>query len=197
MGEGRLEGLHLGEIIQQMKKAAGEGYKNSITEKQLGVYAQVGFLWETAAEYMTAGLPLEEAMDVAFKRQMVHSNSLAKQVKVAKEGIHMTPDSFDAERGELISYKATWRSFKKAATQADFERNFWAWVTQEAAYAYALGVDTATWVVLWVCGDYTGAKQPIAMQARATWTAEELAENWRVVTEHAKSLDNSSLGPIL
>ena len=193
MGEGRPAGLHLGDIIRQMKVAAGETYR-PIPGEQDGVRIQVGFLWETAAEYMADGLSLEDALDTAFKRLMVgHSRPLATQVRAEKDGIHMTPDAFDSARGHLLSYKATWRSLSKARSKEDFEANFWTWVVQEASYAYALGVDSVTWVVLWVCGDYTGAKGPKVLQATARWTPEELVENWRIVLQHAKSLDEGAV----
>ena len=191
MGEGRPEGLHLGTVLKQVKKAAGETYRD-IPGEQEGVRIQVGFLWETAVEYMAAGLSLDDALDTAFKRLMVHSHSLATQVQVKKDGILMTPDAFDPGRGHLLSFKATWRSFAKAKSKEDFESNFWTWIMQEASYAYALGVDSATWVVLWVCGDYSGPKSPKVMQATVRWTAEELTENWRIVLQHAKSLDSTA-----
>lgn len=146
----------------------------------------VGFAWEVAAEYMASGMGLDEAIDLAFKRTMVALNKTTmKQVRLEKDGIHMTPDGLDPIKGELISYKATWRSLGKAMTKEDFETNFWTWKMQEASYCLAAGVDTVTWVVLWVCGDYKGAKGPKVMQATAVFTPDELADNWRVVLKHA------------
>lgn len=197
MGEGRAKGIHLSSIIHHMK-VTSEGPYLPIAGEQDGVRMQVGFLWEHAAESMAAGMPLEEAIDLAFKRLMIGTRpQLVNQVKVEKDGVHMTPDSFDPQRGELVSYKATWRSLGKALTQDDFERNFWTWIMQEAGYAHALGVDTATWVVLWVCGDYKGAKSPRCMQATAKWTAEELAENWSIILAHKKALTDQQSGPTL
>ena len=69
MGEGRPPGLHLGQIIQRMRVAAGERTGN-VEGDQDGVRIQEGFLWESALEYMVGGLRLDEALEVAFKRYM-------------------------------------------------------------------------------------------------------------------------------
>ena len=57
-------------------------------------------------------------------------------------------------------------------------------------YAYALGVDTVTWVVLFQAGDYSKGRGtgPIMVQATAVFEPSELIENWRVVMVHAKGV---------
>ena len=117
------------------------------------------------------------------------------KVNVERDGIRMTPDAFYPTLGEIDSYKNSWR--KMPVTQAEFEDKFWKWVAQEASYCYTVGVDTARWIVLWNRGNYVDIRGPIVMEATAKWSADELAENWRVVLEHNKSLDNLALGPIL
>jgi hypothetical protein len=188
MGEGRPAGLHLSEIIHRMKVAMGENV-SEIEGDQPYMRMQEGFLWETAVEYMIAGMPLDDAIELAFKRYMVAIRSdVCTQIKLEKDGIHMTPDGFNEAEGELESYKCTRKSFRGA--RDEFESSFWPWLVQEQAYAYALGVDTVHWIVLFQAGDYSKGKGtgPRAMQATAVFTPEELVKNWEVVLTNAKGM---------
>ena len=183
MGEGRPEGLHLSDIIRQMKIAEGEKVSD-IEGEQPGLRAWEGFVWESALEYMAAGATLEQAMDLSFKRHMVKQRQgIAKQVQVDRDGIHMTPDGLNAVVGESESYKMTRKSFAKAVTLDEFEQNFWPWHVAEMGYCRELGVDTCRFIVLWMAGDYSKGPGtgPKILQVSVTWTADELEENWRRV----------------
>ena len=189
-GEGRPDGLHLSGIIHRMKVAAGENV-GGIDGDQEGVRMQEGFLWESALEYVAAGMKLDEALEVAFKRYMIEVRSnITTQIMVEKDGIHMTPDAFNPTVGEIESYKVTRRTLRKARTQEDFEENFWPWMVQEKSYCYAVGVDTVRWIVLWQAGDYSKGvgSGPQMLESTAVFTPEELVENWRVVLAHAAAM---------
>lgn len=190
MGEGRSPGLHLSAIIHRMKVAVGENVGDVPGDQPL-VRMQEGFLWESALEYVASGMTLDEALEVAFKRYMCEVRKGAcKQVKVEKDGVHMTPDAFDPVLGEIESYKCTRKSLRRAMVKEDFEENFWPWLVQEKSYAYALGVDTVRWVVLWAAGDYSKGQGtgPRMLTSVGVFTPEELVENWRVVMGHAEAL---------
>jgi hypothetical protein len=190
MGEGRSPGLHLGSIIRSMKVAVGEKVEGPQGDQE-GVRIQEGFLWETALEYMACGMPLDQAMDTAFKRYMVKCREgVTTQVAVEKDGIHMTPDAFNAVTGELESYKVTRRTLRKAKTQEEFCEHFWPWLVQEQSYCYALGVDTVRWIVLWQAGDYGKGvgSAPVVLSCTAVFTPEELVTNWQTVLKHAEGL---------
>ena len=194
MGEGRPSGLHLSGIIHRMKVAAGEKV-GEIKGDQPMVRMQEGFLWETALEYMIGGLTLDDAIALAFKRYMVEiRGDMCTQIKLEKDGIHMTPDGFDKAKGELESYKCTRRSFAKAEAREDFEAYFWPWMVQEKSYAYALGVDTVRWIVLFQAGNYSKGRGtgPRVMEGTAVFTADELVENWRMVLENAEGMGEES-----
>lgn len=194
MGHGRGAELHLGAIIKEMKRAAGENV-DSIPGEQEWLRAQVGFLWESAVEYVIGGMAIDDAIELAFKRHMRALRVMARQVKLERDGIHMTPDGIDSPR--LMSWKLTWRGAGKAGFGnpdldeglRDFEDNFWTWHVAEKAYAAAAqaagllpaGDATCRFEVLWVRGDYRGAGGPKALATEVTWTADELAENWVVV----------------
>lgn len=155
------------------------------------VRMQEGFLWEVALEYVAAGMGLDEAMDVAFKRYMVElRKGHTTQVRLEKDGIHMTPDAFNPTAGETESYKVTRRSLGRAKTKEEFETNFWPWLVQEKSYCHALGVDTVHWIVLWQAGDYSKGvgSGPQMLQSTATFTPDELVSNWNAVLRHAEAL---------
>jgi len=173
-----------------MKVGVGENV-GGIAGDQENVRMQEGFLWESALEYVAAGLPLDEALNIAFKRYMVNiRQGVTKQIKSERDGIHMTPDAFNPEAGELESYKMTRRSLSKARTQDGFEGNFWPWFVQEKSYCYALGVDTVRWIVLWQAGDYSKGvgSGPQMLTCTAVFTPKELVDNWTVVLKQAEPL---------
>ena len=196
MGEGRPPGLHLGAIIKRMKIAMGEKVTD-IEGDQPFVRMQEGFLFERALEYVVGGMPLDEALEVAFKRYMFAlRDNVIKQVRAERDGIHMTPDGWDPVAGEIESYKMTRRTLRKARTQEDFEANYWSWLVQEKSYCLALGVDTVRWIVLWQAGDYSKGlgSGPQLLTCKATFTPEELVENWKVVLKHAEALRDKEEG---
>lgn len=180
-------GCHLGSIIHKLKVAMGQNV-GDIPGDQLLVRMQEGFLWEVALEYVTAGMTVDGALELAFKRYMVElRKGVSKQVQVEMDGIRMTPDGFDSVAGRLESYKCTRRSLGGAKSQEEFVTNFWEWQMQEMSYCLAVGVDSVRWVVLWQGGDYKrgAGTGPRVMESTATWSVEELKENWRVVLKHA------------
>jgi hypothetical protein len=190
LGEGRPPGLHLGAVLHRMKVAAGDRV-GDVEGDQPYLRMQEGFLFESALEYVAAGMGLDEALEVAFKRYMIAIRSgITRQVAVERDGIHMTPDALDPERGLIESYKVTRRTLRNARTQSDFEAYFWAWMVQEKSYALACGVDTCRWIVLWQAGDYSRGvgSGPQMLECTATWTPEELMANWQTVLMHAEGL---------
>jgi len=139
MGTGRGSELHLGAIIREMKVAAG-GNVSDIPGEQPWLRAQCGFLWEQAVEYVVAGASIDDAMELAFKRHMRALRVMSRQVRLERDGIHMTPDAIEgpprlstvcglcnSDESDpmgcpehpiggrtLLSWKATWRGAGKA-----------------------------------------------------------------------------------
>jgi hypothetical protein len=154
MGSGRPSGLHLSEIIGSIRQGFDEPLYPIDDAAKIRFIE--GFVWEIALEYVHSGMPLDAALGLAFKRHMTACREgIAKQIKLEKAGIHMTPDGYDDAIGVMESYKMTRKNFKKARTQHGFEEHFWGWIVQEACYCWAQGVDTARWIVLFINGDYT------------------------------------------
>lgn len=187
MGEGRGTHLHLSHVLSEMSAAAGEKVWGDAIDPSGSVIIQEGFLWETALEYVAAGMAIDAAFELAFKRYMVGLRSdIVTQIALEKDGIHMTPDGLDKANGQLESYKFTRRSLSRAKTQTEFETNFWKWIVQEKSYCYAAGVDTVRWIVLFQASDYGKGVGtfPVALQSAGQFTLEELVENWKVVRTH-------------
>lgn len=182
-GEGRAAGLHLGAIIHTAKVAAGENV-GEIEGDQPSARVQEGFLFETALEYMIAGVGFDEAMDLAFKRHMLYLRlGIVTQLRLELDSIHGTPDGLAPLVPELESYKYTRRSLRHARTATDFENNFWTWCMQEKGYCKMAGIQQVRWVVCWGAGDYGKGRGtgPQVLEARARFDGDELDANWRGV----------------
>jgi hypothetical protein len=160
VGEGREPGLHLGEIISELRRESGKILNGSFDGEPRWIRAQEGFLWEKALELVAGGMAVDPAMDIAFKRYMLQARSgIAKQIKFEYQGIHMTPDGWDEGEKCLESYKFTSQSMKKANSVEEFHANFWHWEMQEGGYTIAgraagLDIQRVKWYVLWSRGDY-------------------------------------------
>jgi hypothetical protein len=190
---GERSGLHLSQIIHEMKVGMGEKVGPLAMDTQPDLRHIEGFLFETALEYVAAGMPLDQAMDLSFKRYMMKvREGIATQMHIEKDGIKMTPDGLVEAEGIAESYKMTRRTFRKAKTQTMFEQNYWAWLVQEKSYCWAMGVDQARWIVLFQAGDYGKGvgSAPICMQCEVTFTVDELKENWDNVLRVAERLRN-------
>jgi hypothetical protein len=190
MGEGRAEGLHLGAIIRAAKAAAGERL-DAPEGDQPGVRVQEGFLFETIVEYLIAGIPFDEAVNLAFKRYCLSLRAgIVKQIALERDGIHGTPDALDPSVPRLESYKSTRRSLRNARTQVEFEQHFWTWVMQEAGYCHMAGFDRVRWIVWWQAGDYSrgAGTGPCVLEATARFTQDEMAANWKGVCAIAERL---------
>jgi hypothetical protein len=191
MGEGRPGGRHLSDIINDFKIGLGESV-SPVPGSQPGAHFVEGFLWETALEYYLTGISIDEAIELAFKRYMVTLRSnIVTQIKLEKDDINMTPDGFNEKEGVLESYKCTRKSFGSLKGLDTFEKKFWAWIMQEASYCLARGVDTARWIVLFQAGDYSlgAGSPPRILESTATWSLDELQENWRLVLEHNRIME--------
>jgi len=197
IGEGREPGLHWGEVIQEIRREVGDVYASGIPGEPRWLRAQGGFLFEYAIELMAGGYPLNPAMEVAFKRYMLQARGgILKQVKLVRDGIHMTPDGVWVEEKTLESYKKTGQTMKKASDVQAFTTNFYHWILQEGGYLGALleegyDIEKVHWYVLWDRGDYKwncDSKCPDgcsmdnhAQQVRiyeARFTRQELDEIW-------------------
>lgn len=182
-GEGRAAGLHLSKVIHTAKVAAGERV-DEVEGDQPSVRVQEGFIFETVAEYLIAGCPFDEAVELAFKRYCLHlRRGIVTQIRLERDAIHGTPDALDPSVPQHESYKSTRRSLRNARSAADFEAHFWTWVMQEAGYLHMAGLNRVRWIVWWQAGDYSRGKGtgPVVLEATARFSDEELLANWQGV----------------
>lgn len=189
-GEGRAPGLHLGAVIHAAKVAAGENV-GEVEGDQPSVRVQEGFIFETVVEYLIAGAPFDEAVDLAFKRYMLHlRRGIVTQLRLELDSIHGTPDALDPTVPQHESYKSTRRSLRNARSQEDFEANFWTWCMQEMGYCRMAGIDRVRWIVWWQAGDYSRGKGtgPCVLEATARFGQDELERNWQGVCAIAARL---------
>jgi len=198
-GEGRHPGRHISQILKRMKIAAGENV-SAIPGEQDFLRPAVGFMWEYALELVAGGMTLEDATEMAMKRVVLKQRQhIVKQLRLELESTHGTPDALDPgwtlindTDACLESYKATWRSCRKAQTMEGFADNFWAWQMQEKAYCKMAGLLKCRWIVLWVCGDYSRPIGPRTEQCMFTWTQQELDDNWNALMMHADEMDEET-----
>lgn len=203
VGEGRAEGLHLGEIIGEMRREAG--LAAGVPEGEpTWLRAQTGFLFEWALELIAGGMPVREAMDTAFKRYMLEARAgVVKQITTVRDDIHMTPDGIDART--LESYKFTWKSMRKAADGEAFSEHFWPWLIQEGAYLASLrlagyDLDAVKWYVFWANGDYSRkpGNGPQVRVYQARFTQQELDDIWaRVLRQAMKMRNKETVKPVV
>jgi hypothetical protein len=182
--------LGLGDVVHAARVAAGESV-GDVPGDQPGVRIQEGFLFETVMEYVFAGVEFDEAVDLAFKRYMLHlRKDVLRQERLVKDRIRMTPDGIDPTVPCIESFKSTRRTLRKARTQEDFEANFWTWVMADSGYAYAAGLDRVRWVVWWQAGDYSrgAGTGPQVLELNVRFSAEELERNWNGVRAIAARL---------
>jgi hypothetical protein len=192
MGVGRQSAewdLGMGDVTRAAKIAAGENV-GEVPGDQPDVRVQEGFIFETVVDYTLAGVPFDEAVDLAFKRYALAVRPWLRQIRLVKDRIRLTPDAIDPRVPEIVSVKSTRRSLRNARTQDDFESNFWTWVMADSGYALAAGLDRVRWIVWWQAGDYSKGKGtgPQVLEATARFSGDELEANWKGVCAIAARL---------
>lgn len=213
VGEGREPGLHLGQIISEIRKEEGKTYGPGFEGEPKWIRAQEGFLWEKALELVAGGMAIDPAMDIAFKRYMLQARAgIAKQIKFEYQGIHMTPDGYDPATKTLESYKLTSQSMRKGSSVESFHEHFRHWILQEGGYSVAARaagyeVEQVHWLVFWARGDYKwncDAKCPPncsmdnhAKQVRiyeAKFTDRDLDAIWAEISRMKMKMENKGAG---
>lgn len=179
---GRSDGLHVSEIIRDLEnritKPGQRNKRENMTEEErarLDRFALLGFTWETV---------LSEHMEQRMSPLVEDPATLLPQTEIEKDGIFMTPDSFDAATATLHEYKCTWKS---AARFDNLEVEFWAWLVQIKAYCWAWHINRCRLVVFFVMGDYR-SNFPIIKHVLLEFTEEELEENWEMLKRHAEKM---------
>ena len=165
----RSTGLHLTDIISDIMTASGMQKTASGANwapDQLNMAAEVGFMWE-------------EVFSQALKDRLP-----CRIGEVVCDGVAMSPDGMEMEMesGEVVlaEYKVKWASSKRDPTE-----NF-KWMAQVKGYCKGLGLTKVRMYVLYVNGDYRGSGPQFKTYA-IEFTELEIAENWEMITGHARN----------
>lgn len=160
-GVPRSEGLHVTDIIRDIEERFTRRPTPAGGEWDLELAGELGFM---------------------FERQMEAEIDAVRPGEVELDGISMSPDGIEEIDGDtrLVEYKVTWRSIKKDPTETP------KWLMQTKAYCHALGLDTAVFHILYLCGNWK-PPSPIYRQYIIWYTQQELQENWDMLVNHARS----------
>lgn len=168
----RTPGLHLTDVITRIEEDMGwRDQKNKWDDEPLHLAGEIGFMWEdilskTYADRMATIRPGEYTED---------------GIICSPDGLGFDPE--DEEKVVLEEYKATFRSAKWLLTDN------WRYITQVQSYLHVTGLDTCIMRVLYLNGLWNG-KGPIRKTARLTFSRIEIRENWDMILETAKEMEN-------
>lgn len=156
----RSPGIHVSGIIRAIAKEMGRKQGNEFTAYDLDHFAVVGRLWES--QLAAAKYPEPRYQRIG---------------EIECDGILGSPDSIDTQDGEVLEFKATWRSASKPP-ESEFD-----WMTQIKAYCHMLGMCRATLAVFYVGGVWR-PPQPVAREYNILYSPGEIADNWRMLLDH-------------
>lgn len=133
--------------------------------------------------YIQGGFTFERALEKAFQDRR---DGIVRPGEIVLDGIAMSPDGICLTDDTLEEFKFTWKS----SNGAPEDPKFWGWIIQLKAYYYALlmlgfELRAARLRAFFVNGDYK-AKTPEYKVWEFQFTDEELLENWKMITSHAK-----------
>lgn len=166
-----LDTLHLSTIIRDLEETCGK--ESTFDEADLAFFRAGGFLWEHAF-----GLGHREAV------LQNHECEIIRPGEWEREGIVGSPDGIRADPYRIVETKCTWRSMRKLDS---LEKHFWGWTVQMMAYCSMIGSTEAELHVFFVCGNYR-PPFPAVRSLLLEFDEQELMENWRMVTGHARRM---------
>lgn len=128
---------------------------------------------------LEVGLTFEEMLEKALAESILGERP---GEFTTDDGVIYSPDYLFYETDEIIlgEFKCTWYSSRNAPFDPKFEK----WLCQIQCYLYHLNMRKARLYVLFLNGDYK-PPSPQLLAWEMTFTTRELADNWRVVKDHA------------
>lgn len=178
--DARTEGLHVSKIYGDLDKVLNaKRYSGSITPEALDHFAMLGFVWERILEETLADITMSGDPSRYFRP--------GEQVL---DGVLATPDYADldfAGDGSNVLGLEEWKvSWKSVNALDNLEKNFWRWIVQMKAYCHILQTTFARLRTLSIVGDWRDDISPKCRVFEFEFTELELAENWSMLTGHAK-----------
>lgn len=154
----RTPGLHLSQIYNDLEQ---ELFHPRTTDNPL--WAQGGFIWE-------------ETLTMAFKQALG-----IRPGEVFYDGVIGSPDGYSIENGYIDEYKCTWKSANKTLDMK------WKWHAQCMGYCKMIGgISTVRFRIFYINGRYNG-DGPLYEDTYVYYEQTEIENNWRMLTDHAKS----------
>lgn len=171
----RSGGLHLSTIIQDL--AYRGDYRDGAVDSSTRQLWEAGFIWEDMG-----GRTMAHRYHSAYP-----SSRFLLQCELQSDGVFMTPDILDVERGVDVEMKWTRRKYEGPGTLSSPRYRHWMWAAK--AYCRAACMVVAEFHVLFVNGDYSrGAMADTSAQEPKAWRVEfsgrDLEDNWRMLMNH-------------
>lgn len=200
-GPPRSPGVHVSRVIRAIA-VLNKTLKPEYLESLDLVDRQSGEWWNTLDQptqvRMLMGLAWEDTYIRTQLPEVVHQPG-----EMCVEGVYMTHDGEGletvlSERGEnlvvalhevKLTYKS-WNTVKNLTAQ-------WMWLAQVKAYCRGLGTRLAYIHVLCVAGDYSYPLMPVVRIFRITFTEDEIAENWDIITSFVRHQERLKIEDML
>lgn len=180
--------LHVGQVIRDIENRVVKPGERKPTEElspaekqRMGNYVEMGFIFELMVEHF-------------FRARMLNRRAaqagVVSQTEIIYQGMAMTPDGWCPADDTVEEYKATWRSLRRATPPESIfdSQNFWSWGAQSKSYCLAHDTRLARFFVFWVNGNYKESG-PVVYRYDVEWSAQEIAENWRMIQTHAARME--------
>lgn len=165
-GEVRSSGLHLSTIYQDIENTFIT--RNEMDPEELAFFRAGGFLWE-------------RSLSQAFASSVTNGDWV-RPGEWHLDGIIGSPDLLDLPRWRVIETKCTWKSSRRLDA---LEKNFWVWLVQIKGYCRMVGTQEALLLAFHINGDYRGSG-PLVRAIELKFTQNEIEQNWRMITNHAR-----------
>lgn len=107
-------------------------------------------------------------------------------VQQTVEGIVLSADALDPIEARIHEAKCTWKSMRGFNVLDQ-----WRWMTQVKGYCYGYGCDEASLWALHLNGMYA-PPSPVVIEYRLSFSQMELAENWAMLIQHKRTMENRS-----
>jgi hypothetical protein len=195
--EPRSPGVHHSDIIRDLENAVIKpGLRRpdvDVSDEEMATlnrYRELGYLWEICIE-------------AAFKQRQIlglDPKKYLRQVEIEHDHVFKTIDAIYIPDWRVIEYKLTFRSSRRTGfpsspcvdgkpytytdgDAAQFNTDFWNWVTQLKSNCLGHGTRLATLFAFFVCGSY----QPPVPQTRRfdfVFDDQDLIDTWRMLKNH-------------
>lgn len=181
----RSDGVHLSSIIRYIM-----GREKAVYREKETTLEEIG----KRNSRFAMGMAWEHLLSWAISQVFPHESRVLVG-ELESDGISMTPDHVGLNEALYLldgvvveEWKATWRSARHAATDAEFAENFKPWLWQLASYCRALGTCEGLIRVFFIMDDYSFNAVGKPYCWRVSFSEEDLDRNWEMILVNAREL---------